>query len=191
MDKNNLSRFVFILKSAGALTEKDKNEMYALRIKMYPKFKKYYDRNRYYSTVKPQKVFLVRDKESGKLVGTSKLLWRKVTVGDETIRFFARGMLVDTAYQRLGIGTEIVRRSLVAMKKLHGDLLCGTTDNPIAMKILRRLGFKKLKCPIYYTEVDTGKKKKSELTSFAFATKKGLIDKINRLPEFYIGTGPV
>lgn len=185
----NFKDFSFFIKTAKELSTKEKNEMHGHLVKLYPPFRAFYEKNRYYSTVKPQITFLVR---KGKiLAGTGKLLWRTVKMRDEKLKFFILGMLIDNPYQGQGIGTEMVKLDKQESKKRKADLLYGATGNPIMERVLIKEGFKKIKVPVTYKDILTKEIKKESNPAYAFEFKKGLIDKINKLESFYIGIGPI
>src|SRR3989339_165293 len=99
--------FSIFLKADKELSKEEKFQMHNLLVKMYPRFKKLFDSNEYYSTVKPQMNFLV--KKANKLIGTGKFLWRNVRIKNESVKLFALGMVVEKQYQNRGIGTKLVK----------------------------------------------------------------------------------
>lgn len=151
-------KYKFYLKNVGDLTNEEKGQMMQLMIDTYPAFIKYYLKNKYYSSVKPQVVNLIKDGD--KIVGVGKLLWRKVFVGKNSINFFAFGVLIDKNYQKLGLGSKFIAKDIIEAKKMGSDILYGTTSNPVAGKIVKRLGFKKLNTAVFYKEGTSGKRKK-------------------------------
>ncbi len=163
--------------------------MMRLMIATYPAFKKYYLRNKYYSTVKPQMENLI--KESGRIVGVGKFLWRRLMIGQKPIKFFAFGALIAKKYQKQGLGSRLIVKNIKEAKKRGADILFGSTLNPIAEKIVQKLGFQKLSIPIHYKDVESGKIKKESGRVWVFEYKKGLLGKIEKLPKFYIGAGPL
>lgn len=181
--------FSFFLKIDKELSRKEKNEMHDLLIKLFPLFKHLYDKNKYYSTVKPQITFLIR--KTDKLIGAGKLLWRNVKIKDEKIKLFALGMLINNFYQGQGIGTEMINLNKQEAEKRKADLLYGSTDNQAMKKMLEGAGFKKLKTSIMYKDALTREIKKENRSIYVFEFKKGLVKKINKLEQFYIGIGPI
>lgn len=185
----HLNNFSFFFKKPRELSEKEKEEMHDKLVRLYPPFKIFYDKNRYYSTIKPQIIYLVKEEE--KLVGSAKLLWRNVKVDDETIKLFAFGMTIDGQYQKQGIGTRLVRLEKQEAKERNADLLYGASKNPHVEKMLMKEGFKKLQTIVKYKDSLTREIKKESNFIYVFEFKKGLINKINKLEQFYIGIGPV
>jgi GNAT superfamily N-acetyltransferase len=186
---SHLNNFSFFLKTPRELSEKEKEEMHDKFVRLYPPFKSFYDKNRYYSTIKPQIIYLV--KEEDKLAGSAKLLWHNIKVNNETIKFFAFGMLIDDSYQKQGIGTRLVRLEKKEAKERKAGLLYAASKNPHVEKMLEKAGFKKLKTIVKYKDSITKEIKKESNFIYVFEFKKGLINKINKLEQFYIGIGPI
>ena len=187
MKRKNNSKFYF--KKVSALTKDEKQQMMHLMIATYPAFKKYYLKNQFYSTVKPQMEHLIKNGRI--LIGVGKLLWRKVNVGKTSIKFFAFGVLIIKKYQGLGLGTKIIKKDIKEAKKRGADILYGSTENPIAEKIVKKLGFKKLDVAVFYKDTETGITKREQGRSWVFEFKNGIIKRIENLQRFYIGTGPL
>ena len=185
----NISKYKFYFKKTTNLTKEEKNKMMHLMIATYPAFKKYYLKNKYYSTVKPQFEHLIMINKN--LVGVGKLLWRKVKIGNQFIKFFAFGVLISKKHQGKSLGTTLIKKDIVEAKKRRADILFGSTTNQIAEGIVKKLGFKNLICPVFYTNVEIGKIEKENHRVWIYEFKKGLINKIENLQKFYIGTGPL
>lgn len=181
--------FSFFLKIDKELSKREKRQMHDLLVKMYPSFKYFFDKNGYYSTVKPQMNFLI--KETDKLVGTGKFLWRNVKVNDKKAKLFAFGMVVDKPYQKQGIGTKLILLTKDESKKRNADLLYGSTTNRKVERMLKGAGFKKLKVPVMYKDAVAKVNKKESNPVYVFEFKKGLINRLNKLAHLYIGIGPV
>ena len=158
---------------------------------MYPAFAKYYKKNRYYSTIKPQMTCLIREPVSKVLIGSGKFLWSTLKTEIGTLKLFAFGVLIDTKFQRVGLGTHLIEMFIKLAGKKNADLLYGSTENPAVHKMLARLGFKKIICPVVYVNGVTGKRETQTINSYAFEFKEGIIDKINTLKEFNVGIGPM
>ena len=58
---HHFRNFSFFLKTDKELSKREKCQMHDLLIKMYPPFKTLFDKHGYYSTVKPQMEFLIKD----------------------------------------------------------------------------------------------------------------------------------
>lgn len=183
--------FEFYLKEDKELTAEEKEELHAFLIKMYPAFAKYYKKNRYYSTIKPQMTCLIRESVSKALVGSGKFLWSALKTEIGAIKLFAFGVLIDAEFQRAGLGTHLIKMFIKLAGEKNADLLYGSTENPAVHKMLARLGFKKITCPVLYVNGVTGKREMQTISSYAFEFNKGLVDKINNLKEFDIGIGPM
>ncbi|MBI2591820.1 MAG: GNAT family N-acetyltransferase [Candidatus Brennerbacteria bacterium] len=183
------NKFKFYLKKVENLTKQEKEQMMRLMVATYPPFKKYYLKNKYYSTVKPQMENLI--KESNKIVGVGKLMWRKVMVETKSVKFFAFGVLIAKKYQKQGLGSKLIVKNIKEAKKRGADILYGSTLNPVAEKIVQRLGFQKLNIAIFYKDVESGKIKTENGRVWVFEYKKGLLRKIEKLSKFYIGAGPL
>lgn len=181
--------YKFVLKKIGELSSDEKEKIMRLSIKMYPAFKKYYLKNKYYSTVRPQLVNIIKSKEN--IVGTGKLLWRKIEINKKSAKLIAFGVLISKACQKKGLGTKVVLNNIKAAIKMKADILYGTTASPIAKKMMKKIGFKKIRTPIYYKDRETGKINKEKNSVYIFELKKGAIDKIKKLTRLYIGTGPL
>ena len=126
----------FYLKKVSELTGPEKEQMMRLMIITYPAFKKYYLKNKYYSTVKPQMENLIKD--GNKIVGVGKLLWRKVMVEKTPIKFFAFGVLITKKHQRRGLGSRLIIKDIKEAKNRGADILYGSTSNPVAEKIVKK-----------------------------------------------------
>jgi RimJ/RimL family protein N-acetyltransferase len=181
--------FSFFLKTPRGLSMKEKNEMHKILVRLYPSFKAFYDKNKYYSTLKPQRIFLIR--KDSRLIGTGKLLWHSVRIKGQKIKLFAFGILIDNPYQGQGIGREMIKLDKQEAGRRKADLLYGSTNNPIMERMFERAGFKKIKAYIMYKDASTGEIKREENSVYAFEFKKGLIKEINKLEFFYIGIGPI
>ena len=187
MNKNKNLKFYF--KKVSALTKEEKQQMMHLMIATYPAFKKYYLKNKYYSTVKPQMEHLIKDNNI--LIGVGKLLWRKIKIGETSIKLFAFGVLITKKYQGKGLGTEIIKKDIIESKKRAADILYGSTTNLVAEKIIKKLGFQKLNTSVFYKDSETEKIKKESDRVWVYEFKKGIISKIRNLKKFYIGIGPL
>jgi len=186
---HHFRNFSFFLKTDKELSKREKCQMHDLLIKMYPPFKTLFDKHGYYSTVKPQMEFLIKDGD--KLIGTGKLLWRNVKIKGGIVKLFAFGMVVDKPYQKQGIGTELIRLNKKEVKKRKADLLYGSTRNQKVERMLEKARFEKLKVLVMYKDTITKKIKKERSSAYVFEFKKGLVDELNKLEHFYIGIGPI
>lgn len=175
------------------LTAKQKDEIFELHVEVYPSFKSYYEKNRYYSSIKPQILLTVYDGDH--LAATGKLLWKNLvheTLG--SINFFGFGFLIRAPYQNQGVGKKILQLYIHKTRELKGDLLYGTSNNPVITNGAFKYGFKRLTTHIVYTDTLTNAQStvsQNNLQPFAYEFKSGLIDQINQLKEFNIGVGPV
>ncbi|MBI4086240.1 MAG: GNAT family N-acetyltransferase [Candidatus Liptonbacteria bacterium] len=185
MNKN----FTFELKDANKLNDEEKNQLMMLSISEYPAFKKLYAKNKYYSTVKPQKQFII--KQGKKIIGTGKFLWRTIKVNKKSFRMAAFGVLISKKYQKLGLGTELIKRDIQEAKKKKIDLLYGSTSNPVAVKILEGLGFRQLKTAVLYKDSETKQIKMEKGQVYIFELKNGILKQIEKTKKFFIGIGPV
>ncbi len=186
---HHFKNFSFFLKTDKELSKREKCQMHDLLVKMYPPFKALFDKHGYYSTVKPQMNFLI--KEGDKLISTGKFLWRNVKIKDEKIKLFAFGIVVNKPYQKQGVGTDLTWLNKKEAKKRKADLLYGSTSNQKVERMLEELGFEKLRTLVMYKDATTKEIKKESSSVYVFEFKKGLIDKLNKLEYFYIGIGPI
>ncbi|MEK9183821.1 MAG: GNAT family N-acetyltransferase [Patescibacteria group bacterium] len=186
---NKFNDFSFFMKEGKRLTLNEKKQLMNLSIDTYPPFEKYYRRNKYYSTVKPQMKFLV--KKGKEIIGTGKFLWRTVMVNKAPIILFAFGVLVAKKYQRKGLGTRIMGTFAEEAKNRGADILYGTTTNPIMEKIMRKLKFKRLSVPVFYKDSESKKIKKEKDNAYILEFRKGIFNEIEKLDKFYIGVGPL
>lgn len=182
-------KYIFSLKKAGELTSQEKEELMQFMIKIYPAFKKYYVKNKYYSTVRPQMVHIIKNNET--IIGTGKLLHRKIRAGAKSISLFAFGVLIAKKHRGEGLGTQLIVKNIVEAKKRKADILYGSTKNPRAEKIVKKLGFKKVGVPVYYTDTKTKRIIKEKNRVWIFEFKKGFKSKLEGLEKLYIGTGPL
>jgi ribosomal protein S18 acetylase RimI-like enzyme len=183
--------FEYYLKEDRELTAEEKEELHTFLIKMYPAFASYYKKNRYYSTIKPQMTCLIREPVSKVLVGSGKFLWSILKTEIGTLKLFAFGVLIDTEFQREGLGTHLINLFIRLAGEQNADLLYGSSENPAVDTMLKRLGFREITCPVTYVNAVTGKREIEKLKKYAFEFNKGLIEKINALKEFDIGIGPM
>ncbi|MFQ5531815.1 MAG: GNAT family N-acetyltransferase [Candidatus Nanoarchaeia archaeon] len=189
MKKTKINGYSFILKTNKELSEEDKQEIYKLNIKIYPKFKNYYEKNKYYSTIKPNMVWVIKDKE--KVIGTGKFLWKNITVGGKKIKLFSFGILIDKDYQNKGLGSKLTKLQIEESRKRKADIVYVSTENPVAEKMAIKSGFKKLNVPIFFKEVLTNKKMREMNSTLIFEFRKGIIKEIEKLDSLYIGRGPI
>jgi len=185
----NLKQFSISLKEDKKLSKKEKTQMHGLLVKMYPAFKSLFDKHGYYSTVRPQRNFLIKRDEM--LVATGKFLWRKVRLKNKTIKLFAFGMVVAKEYQNQGLGTKLAQLSIENARKRKADILYGSTSNPKVKKILTKLGFQRLTAPVFYKDITTKEINKEREFVYVFEFRQGLLEELNALPRIYIGLGPI
>ncbi len=181
--------FAFKFKSSDDLTYKEIEEKYLLCTTLYPAFRKYYERNRYYSSIKPQEQLIIR--KGKKLVGGGKFQWAKVKINKTKINFFSFGLLIYPQYQSKGIGTYAIKLNIKRAKKKAADVLFGSSSNPAIDKICKKLGFQILKCKVSYITPEGKKKSYVKDRCYLYEFTTGIIDQINSLNELDIGTGPV
>lgn len=182
-------RYKFYLKRVGSLTRKEKGQMMRLMIATYPAFRKYYLKNKYYSTVKPQMENLIKD--GNEIIGLGKILWRRIIIGQKSINLFALGVLIDKKHQKQGLGSSLIARNIKKAKSLGADILYGSTSNRIAEKILKKFDFQKLNVPVFYKDVESEKIQKEKDRVWIFEFKKGISKDIQKLKKIYIGSGPL
>jgi N-acetylglutamate synthase-like GNAT family acetyltransferase len=182
-------RFKFILKKDENLSREDKEEMHNLLVATYPKFKKLFDKHGYYSTVKPQMNFLV--KRNKELVGTGKFLWKSIKFNKETIKLFAFGVVIKRNYQGKGLGTHLTKLDIKEAKKRGGDILYASASTKRAENMISKLGFKRIIAKVLYKDVLSKKIVEEKNPVYVFEFKKCLLKKLNSLPKFYIGLGPI
>lgn len=181
--------YKYLYKTNDEIDRKLKEEIYKLATKIYPDFRKYFKKNRYYSTVKPQLILLVFDKN--KLIGYGKLLWRNLKLVKSQIKFSACGFIVDSLYQKEGIGTKMLDLSINQAKEIKADVLYASTTNPNAIKMLEKKSFKKITTKLTYTEALTNKDVEEIGHAYCLELTDGILKEINSLPFFHIGIGPV
>lgn len=182
--------FKYLFKSSNLVSKEEGEVIHDLASTMYPDFRKYFEVNRFYSSVKPQLILLVYDGK--RLVAEGKLLWRKLQIKQgKNIKLFVFGFTVDSDYQRLGIGTHMMEMCVAKTKELKGGLLYGCTDNPQVMKMMERFNFKRLTTKLTYTEALTKRKTEEVDPAYGLEFVFGLVDQINKLPELYLGVGPL
>lgn len=179
----------FIIKKSERLTSQEEKEIQDININEYPKFKKYYFKNIYYSTVKPQKIFMIKEKD--KLIGTGKFLWRKIKINNKSLKMAAFGAIIDKDHQNKGLGTRLIKLQIKEAKKIKADFLFGSTLNPRASKILVKLKFKSLNLPIFYKEVNSNKIKKMNNKAYFLGLKKNILEKLVKEKKIFIGQGPI
>jgi GNAT superfamily N-acetyltransferase len=178
------------LKDAGELTDLEKEEHMALSIRMYPEFAELYKKNRYYSSIRPQKVWNIR--HEGMLIGTGKFLWKDIDVNNVKRKMCGFGVLVLDDYQRKGIGKQIIAENIEETKRVGGDFLYASTSNEIVDRILEKAGFMPLTTPVVYNKPGEAEKHTdSKSRSYIYEITPGMYAEIEDLEEFDIGDGPV
>ncbi len=181
--------FKFLVKPVEDLTEDEKDQLMKISIAEYPLFEKYYKKNKYYSVIKPQMVGLVL--LGDKIVGKGKFLWQNVLIGNNNTKMFGFGVLIDSAYQGQGLGTELIKTYVEKARVLGADFVLATTINTVVDEILPKLGFKKLTSVVEYTNAITGIRQLEKGRCYVLEMKEGLLKEIEVSKILYIGTGPV
>ena len=184
-----LREFSFFLKTDKQLSRVEKNQMHNLLVRTYPSFRNLFDKHGYYSTVKPQMNFLIKNDDI--LVGTGKFLWRKIEIKSGGIKLFAFGMVVANEYQNRGLGTALVKLCIKEAKERGGEILYASTSNLKVKRMLDKVKFQKLNVPIFYRDAITGRIKREKTSVYIFELTKGLTKRINTLSKIYIGVGPI
>lgn len=187
MIQNN--EFRFLVKNGVELTEEEKERLMQTSIAEYPPFAEYYKKNKYYSVIKPQMVGLVL--HGNEIVGKGKLLWQEVEVDADKIKLFGFGVLIDKTYQGRGLGTQLIKLYIEKARELGGDVLYGSTENPVVDKMLPELGFKRLTVPVEYTHAVTGERVHEKNRVYVYELKPGILEIIESLPMLYLGQGPI
>lgn len=168
-------------------------EIYSFNTRMYPDFKRYYQKNRYYSSIKPQMVLLVFDDK--KLIATGKFLLRKLKITkDFKINFFVFGFLVDNNYQKKRVGSQMMKRFINKAKEQGADILFGTTANPNAVKLMEKNKFQEITVSLTYTDAISGKTEYAnggKDQAFGYEFRGGLIEQLNSLDSLHLTKGPL
>lgn len=180
--------FSFEFKNSDDLTDAEIEKIQSLSIKLYPAFKKYYKKNCYYSTIKPQIILLI--KKDNIIIGKGKFQWTGVKVGKKIIKLYSFGLLIDKKYHKKGIGTHAIKLDIQKAKKMGADVLFGSSSNSVVDKICKKLGFRILTCKVVYTTPERKRKIYTD-NCYVYEFKKGTINKINSLEEFDVGVGPL
>ena len=188
-----LEKYSFVFRNSDNLTSEEKEDLYQLCIKLFPAFAKYYEKNRFYSSVKPQMCLSAFDNK--RVIADCKFLWRDIQlISNQVIKLFVFGYIVDTAYQGQGIASHFTDLCIEKTKELGGDLLYCTTSNPITVKILEKRGFKQITTKLVYTDALTDQDvviDKHKHHSYGLDFESGLIEKINSFPQLHLGIGPL
>lgn len=177
------------MKRGEELSEGEKDEMMELSIAEYPAFEAYYRKHKYYSAVKPQMVGLVISDR--KIVGLGKFLWRDLEIAGNKIRLCVFGVLIASAHHREGLGTALVTRQLEEARRVGGDLLYGTTTNPAAEEMLKKLGFRELSVPTDYVDADSGETVRQASRAYAYELTSGACASLESQPILHLGEGPL
>lgn len=184
-------RYTFI--DSDDLTSSEIEAMYRMGMRMFPEFAPYYERHRYYSSVKPQMVMNVS--QGGILVADGKLLWRDLDVADggRPVRFFVFGFLVAAEHHGRGIGREMLRRYIDKSVEMDADILYGVTANPIAAHLMTDVGFRHITTTLRFTDALSGQDVEvpSNRDRFGLDLTPGTVARINARPEVHLGVGPL
>lgn len=191
------SGFYYELKRSHDLTEYEIEKTHDLIVTMFPAFREYYERNRYYSSVKPQMIMSVWDGQAKEnLVASGKLLWRDLDLDPPVgkVKLFVFGYLVYDAYQKMGVGTRMLEIYLEEAKKKRADLLFGSTANPVAISMLEKHGFRTFATTLTWEDamsreiVDVTA---AGYTPYVYAFREGIVEDFNSLPSVHLGVGPL
>lgn len=188
-----MNGYKFEFKDSSDLTAEEIEKSYQLNTLTYPDFARFYEKNRFYSSIRPQKQLMVWDGD--KLIGNGKFQWKDLeipTIGP--IKFFVFGFLVEKNYQNQGVGAEMLGKYVTEAQRMGGDLLYGTTENPIAASMMTKFGFKSIQIPLNYTDVlskELVEFNQSGKEGFAYEFRDGLVDRINNLSSLDLGIGPL
>lgn len=180
--------------ASDLLTHAECEQLFHLNVTMFPLFRTFYEQNRYYSVVKPQEVLQVWN--GSDLIASGKFLWRTLALEPiGTVTLFAFGMLIYTAYQRLGIGTVMIQKIIERARTMSGDLLYGSSQVPFGAEKAEQRGFYVPRCPVTYTHGCTGDTVDvavSGYTPYLYDLRgSGLLAQIDRLPILHLGEGPL
>lgn len=160
-----------------------------LLIAGYPPFEKYYRKNKYFSTVKPQIIGLAT--QGDQIIAHGKFLWRDLPVGDATMRLCAFGVTVAKEHRQQGIATKLINLFLDKTREVGGDVLYSTTANSVLGEALVKTGFEALTVPIEYIDADTGEVVAQTTAAYAYALRPEIIGQIESLEKLNIGIGPI
>jgi len=69
----------------------------------------------------------------------SDIGWLQSVIEDDTL--FLAQIFIDTAFQRRGIGTEVMKRLIGEAARAHQAMTLGVVKKNPAMRLYRRLGF--------------------------------------------------
>jgi len=184
-----IENITFHLKRGEDLSKDEENQLMYLSISEYPEFEKYYRKNKYYSTIKPQMEYLV--KRGDKIIGSAKFLWKKIKIQSKKINFFALGVLISKEYQGVGIGYRLTVKLIEEARKRNADIFYCTTINPIAEKILNKLGFINFKTKVFYKDVQSKKLTEETEKIYLLEFTEGVLDFIKQQDSLHIGIGPI
>lgn len=185
MSKNTIE---FDLKPSDDLTNEEQEQLMHLSIATYPTFRDLYSKNKYYSTIKPQKVWLLRDGE--KIVGTGKFLWKDIDVENRKIRMVAFGILIDEKYRRRGLGTILIERNVQEAKAIGADVLYGATHQQSVADMLMKEGFVRAPFKVTYEDIHI-KNICEEVGAYILPLNHRVREILKNLQELFIGVGPV
>lgn len=183
----------FVWQPTDTLTREEIESLHEFLVRMYPDFAPYYERNRYYSAVKPDRILRVIHDSS--IIASAKMLWRPVQLHDGTAMLFAcGGILVDTAWQRHGLGKQIGQQLVTLGRSQNAHIIFGSTKHPLLLQLLPRYGCTPLAMTIHYTDTTNGQRSTLEalgLVAMGYELQSGAIARLTQESAIDLGTGPL
>ena len=112
-------------------------------------------KTRFYYQIPPHFMFIAWYK--GSIIGQRYLTTKVRPIDGKKYKIAGIGITVKKVFQGKGIGKKLTNEVLKFIKGNGYDFSMATTSNPVAIHILKKFGFKKLKRKITYKDIETQK----------------------------------
>lgn len=133
------------------LTKSIKEQLRQEVILNFPDFKGF--KTRFYYQIPPDFMFIAWHK--GSIVGQRYLTTKVRPIDGKRYKIAGIGITINKAFQGKGIGKQLTKEVLRFIQDNDYDFSMATTSNPVAIHVLKKYGFVKLKRKITYKNIGT------------------------------------
>lgn len=112
-------------------------------------------KTRFYYQIPPNFMFIAWHKDS--IVGQRYLTTKVRPIDGKKYKIAGIGVTINKTFQNKGLGKELTKEVLKFIQDSDYDFVMATTSNKIAIHILKKFGFIKLKRKITYKDIETRK----------------------------------
>jgi isovaleryl-CoA dehydrogenase len=143
---------------------------------------------KFYFDTRPQRVVVAW--KDGQLAGFGVVPRRTLDLGPGVLHIAGFGIGIDPRWQRQGIGTEVLRRTLEVLREEGDELALAFLFSANAEKLLRSFGFVPLQARVTYCEREGGKLVVESMPAFALDLSSGsLVEDLNARGSLHLGVG--